>query len=272
MKPKDARGVSLCSLKKFFTAAFTADLHIDGFLEKAHIGIPGNSANRIQLVRKPANPEIQPYDVTAFQSEIDLTSLEVIRWAPVLMTRAEKLLLYALVFGLRPTRYLEIGTFKGGSALVVSAAMNASNSSGRLSCIDPSPQIDPKHWSIIEHRTTLLTGRSPDILPRACENAGALFDFVLIDGGHAPKEVMQDAEGVLPFVSDDAHLLFHDSYNFDVALGISDFLTQHSDRVVNLGILTREMILEQGPDSVPIRWGGLRLMQIRNHSLEKDRT
>jgi len=206
---------------------------------------------------------LEVYDVSAFSTDIDLSTLDVIRWTPAWMTRAERLLLYTLIFSLRPTRYLEIGTFQGGSALVVAAAMQASNNDGKLVCIDPHPQITPENWKRIEPRTTLLQGYSPAILPHACEMAGGPFDFVLIDGDHTEKGVVRDANGVLPFVQSGAYILCHDSFNDEVAHGIDRFVTQNSAQIVDLGILTREVTVQLQPRATPIRWGGLRLIQVR---------
>jgi predicted O-methyltransferase YrrM len=210
-----------------------------------------------------AGPGVQVYDVTAFLADIDLETLDVIRWAPAWMTRAERLLLYSLVFGLRPRCYLEIGTLKGGSALIVSAAMEASGNDGRMVCVEPNPQIDPEHWSRIGSRATLLQGSSPDILSDAYEAAGSPFDFVFINGDHTYAGVLRDANGVLPFVADGAYLLFHDSFFPDVARAIRIYVAQHSDHIVDFGTLTREVTLQPQPQAEPIQWGGLRMMQIR---------
>ncbi|MDX1664113.1 MAG: class I SAM-dependent methyltransferase [Candidatus Promineifilaceae bacterium] len=217
--------------------------------------------------RQPACPAVvedslEVYDVTPFAADIDLKALDVVQWAPVWMTRGERLLLYTLTFTLRPSRYLEIGTFKGGSALVVAAAMDAADSTGRMICIDPEPRIAPEHWEKIAHRTTLLTGFSPDILPRAYDSAGGLFNFVLIDGDHTRAGVLRDAVGVLPYVADRGYLLFHDSLYSEVAAGIESFAEQHSD-VVDFGTLTREVTYLEDDSGRRIRWGGLRMMQVR---------
>lgn len=206
---------------------------------------------------------LEVYDVSAFSTEIDLSTLDVIRWAPAWMTRAERLLLYTLIFSLRPARYLEIGTFQGGSALVVATAMQASNNDGKLVCIDPRPQIAPEHWKRLEPRTTLIQGYSPAILPHACEMAGGPFDFVLIDGDHTEQGVVRDTQGVLSCVKSGAHILCHDSFNDEVARGIERVLMQNSACLVDLGILTREVTVQSAPQVKPVYWGGLRLMRVR---------
>ncbi len=121
---------------------------------------------------------LPPRGVTAFPPAIDLATLEMVNQAPAWITPAERLLLYTLTFCLRPARYLEIGTFKGGSAMIVVAAMEASANDGQLVCVDPHPQISDEHWARIKSRTTLLQGFSPAILPRAYEAAGGAFDLV----------------------------------------------------------------------------------------------
>jgi predicted O-methyltransferase YrrM len=224
--------------------------------------IKRNAQRLAPPAESPAESDVPTYDVTPFAAEIDLAALDVIRWAPVWMSRAERLLLFSLTFGLRPARYLEIGTLKGGSALVVAAAMDASGNNGRLVCVDPRPQIDPEHWKRLEKRTTLIAGLSPAVLPRAYAAAGGLFDFVLIDGDHTRTGVLRDATGILPFVARRGYLLFHDSLFPEVAHGINDFVTRHQAELVDCGILTREVTLERAPQGEYRRWGGLRLVQV----------
>ena len=203
------------------------------------------------------------FDVTAFSTEIDLEPLEVVRWAPCWMTRAERLLLYTLAFTLRPRRYLEIGTYRGGSALIVAAAMDALGTDGRLVCVDTGPQVADEHWDRIRHRATMLVGASPAILPRAAAAAGGRFDLALVDGDHSYGGVTRDVRAVLGHLADGAYLLCHDGYNDDVAAGLRDVLAEAGDEVVDCGLLTREVTHEPGGNEKMVRWGGLRLLRIR---------
>lgn len=211
---------------------------------------------------KPRKHEYPVYDVTPFAGEIDLSFLEPVQWAPVWMTRAERLLLYTLIFTLRPKRYLEIGTFQGGSALLVSAAMDALDWDGKLICVDPAPKITPENWERIQHRATIIEGYSPDILEKASQVSGQPFDFVLIDGDHTYNGVMRDAVGVLPYVAKGGYLLFHDSLNEEVGAGIDDFLVMNRKRLVDIGVLTREITIQTNGSGQDVQWGGLRLMQL----------
>ena len=179
------------------------------------------------------------------------------------MCRAERLLLYTLIFTLRPSRYLEIGTFKGGSALVVNAAMDALNSQSPLICVDPKWNIAAEHWQKIEHRTTFVEGYSPQVLPKAVEVAGGKFDFALIDGDHTYKGVLRDARGMLPHLTANAYLLFHDSFFADVARGLNQFANENAHQLVDFGSLTREVTVQEREGNGHIQWGGLRLMQLR---------
>lgn len=188
---------------------------------------------------------------------------DLIAHAPVWMTPGERLLLFTLAFTLRPTRYLEIGTLHGGSALLVSAAMDSVGGDGRLVCLDPEPRIAPEHWARLQHRAKILRGLSPQALPEARSMAGGLFDLVLIDGDHTGAGVVRDATGVLSVAAPGAYVLFHDSFNPDVASGIDRFMAANADRVHDVGPLTREVTHEEGPGGAVADWGGLRLAIVR---------
>lgn len=191
--------------------------------------------------------------------------IDVLNWTPAWMVMSERLMLYALVYGVRPECYLEIGTFKGGSALIVSAAMDAYGGQGRLFCIDPQPQISPEHWQQLAHRTTVVKGGSPIALAQAYQTAGRRFDFALIDGDHSYQGALRDATAVLDYVEDGAYLVFHDSYFGEVATALRDFVEQQRHRIVDFGSLTREVTYQPDPQGSPVRWGGLRVMQVRRN-------
>ena len=69
----------------------------------------------------------------------------------------------------------------------------------------------------------------------------------------------------LPYVSDGAYLLFHDSLFIEVARGIDDFVTQNRHQLVDFGTLTREITV-QDQDGRPMQWGGMRLVQVRRET------
>jgi predicted O-methyltransferase YrrM len=202
-------------------------------------------------------------DVTGFSEQLDVDSLQVLRAAPCWMTRAERVMLYALAFGLRPRRYLEIGTLYGGSALIVSTALEAAACEGLLVCLDDGAQIGPELWSRMAGRTRLVKGRSPGALPQARTAAGGAFDLVLVDGDHTYAGVRRDMDAVLPYVAPGGHVLCHDAYNDEVARALEEVVAARPEQLLDLGVLTREFTTERTAGGATVRWGGLRLLRVR---------
>lgn len=226
--------------------------------------LPGLGQRRAAATRSVGRLQaaLPRHDVTAFAAEIDLDPLGAIQAAPVWMTRAERLLLYTLAFCLRPRRYLEIGTYRGGSALVVASALESLGSDGRLYCVDRRPEIAPEHWRLMEARATVVQGTSPGILPEVVRQAGGRFDLVLVDGDHTYQGVLADASGVLPCVGHGGYILFHDGFHPDVGRAIDEFVAAHPEEIVDLGLLTREVTVHTDEAGNRVEWGGLRLVYV----------
>lgn len=68
--------------------------------------------------------------------------LGIVYSAPTHLSISERLFLYAIVRGTVPQRVLEIGTNRGGSAAIISAAME-DNGVGRIIGVDPVRRVDP---------------------------------------------------------------------------------------------------------------------------------
>jgi predicted O-methyltransferase YrrM len=201
-------------------------------------------------------------------TEIRPSRFSVIYTAPALMTLSERVILYSIVFGLRPRRCLEIGTNKAGSSLIISAALDDIGA-GRLVCVDFDPQISPEHWQQLVHHATLLKGTSPDILRQALEAAGGKFDFALIDGDHELPGVIRDIEGVLPLLEDEAYMIFHDAHYYQVSQGIDQMLVKYKDRLSDCGMLSVEQTTENRVENgYPVIWGGLRMVRHKNPAFD----
>ncbi len=196
-------------------------------------------------------------------SDLGLQSrIEALLDAPAELLLPERLLLYALVRGLRPERCLEIGSHFGGSTTIIAGALDDVGG-GVLVCVDPSPLVPPEIWSRIAHRATMVRGYSPDALVEARATVDGDFEFVFIDGDHTRAGVVRDVEGVLDFVAPGAHLLFHDSHYWEVSAGIDDCVARHADRLVECGTLSTlstEPIV--APDGKTARWGGFRMLRV----------
>jgi predicted O-methyltransferase YrrM len=250
-------------LAAFATAIARSDI---GIKSTGTAGTAGTS-NTPRPATRP-----QSVDVSDHYADLDIAPMQVLRDAPVWMTAAERLSLYSLIYGTRPQRYLEIGTFYGGSALIVCAAMDAlanhqneGHYDGRMVCLDPAHQVSPDHRARIAHRATLLEGFSPGALVEAERRAGGRFDFVLIDGDHSYASVLSDFTGVLTHLNPDAYLLFHDAFHPDVGRAIADGYMRNHTVLVDCGYVTREVTRhkESGQAAPQVResWCGLRLFR-----------
>ena len=144
----------------------------------------------------------------------------VVYTAPSDMRIDERIFLYAFVRGFQPERALEIGVLRGGSAAIITNAMEE-NGKGRLIGIDPAPDITIP-WDHYHGRYTLVRKPSPEAVAEARAAAGGPFDFVLIDGLHIYDQVGRDIAAVLPVVSDGAYILFHDAFHYGVATAIRE--------------------------------------------------
>lgn len=179
--------------------------------------------------------------------------------APVHMLPPERVLLYSMVFGVRPQRCLEIGTLHGGSAMITVAALDDIGS-GRLVCVDPEPQVSPEVWAGIEHRATLLQGTSPEILPEAQRTAGGPFELALIDGDHSHAGVVRDVTAVMGVLADGSHMLMHDAHYEEVRDGIDEVLRTHSGSLLDCGMLSSASTPDANADTV--EWGGMRILRM----------
>ncbi len=184
----------------------------------------------------------------------------VVHSAPAWLSMHERVLLYGLVGGLQPERVLEVGTFQGGSTLIMCAALDDLDA-GRIVCVDPNPRVAEEHWAAVSHRATMVAQGSPEALTRAAELAGGGFDLAFIDGDHSKAGVERDIEATLPTLSDDAHLLFHDANYFEIREAIDEAVARHPGELADAGLLS----VDASPDTPDdqgneVVWGGLRLL------------
>lgn len=191
---------------------------------------------------------------------VPLGALEVLNWAPAQLTASERLMLFTLIYSLRPQRYLEIGTFEGGSALIVGAAMDAANLESSITCVDIKPKVAPENWKRIEHRAKMVTGDAAVVLPEARRVAGGLFDFAFIDGDHQEGSVVRDALRVLRELAPRGYVLFHDGHNPGVARAIGRVLGLDRSSWVDYGTITREFT-EVNRNGEEMRYCGFWLVQ-----------
>lgn len=184
----------------------------------------------------------------------------------------ERVVLYGLIVGLQPSHVLEIGTFRGGSTMIICAALDDLGR-GAIVCVEPDPQVSPAHLDTIAHRTTIVTEPSPRGLPSAREVAGENFEFALIDGDHSYAGVVSDVEATIPVLADQAWMLFHDAHNLEVQKAIDDCLAKHSNELTDAGLVSRAVTQSnEVVEGHPVKWGGLRLIVFERSDRSKSFT
>src|SRR5437868_6197930 len=156
----------------------------------------------------------------------------VVYSAPSDMRIDERLFLYAMVRGFRPQRALEIGVLRGGSAAIITNALEEVGR-GTLVGVDPEPAMAVP-WRDLHGRYTLIRKPSPDAIPEARDAAGGPWEFVLIDGLHRYDQVRADLAAVLPHLSDGAYILFHDAFHYGVATAVREAV-EASENLIDCG-------------------------------------
>jgi hypothetical protein len=174
------------------------------------------------------------------------------------MVMSERVVHYGLVFGLRPRRCLEIGTHRGGSALIIAAALDDLGD-GTLSCVDLAPQIDPEDWRAMAHRATLFSApSSPGVFHEMAEKAGGRFDFALIDGDHSTAGALRDINGMLGVLEDSATIVLHDAHNDEVAQAIRLAVENRESGLIDCGMISTEKSFDAAQG---VYWGGMRMLR-----------
>jgi Methyltransferase domain len=194
-----------------------------------------------------------------------LVGFSAVYTSPAELRMPERVMLYSLIFALQPQNCLEIGTFRGGSTAIICGAMDDTGC-GKLACVDPKPQVAPELWSQIKHRCRMFQGASPDILLDVARQTGVEFDIAFIDANHAYDFVRRDIEAVLPLLTSEAYLLFHDAHYPDVRRAV-DAAIMETKELSDCGLISVEpTVLHENGQSV--RWAGLRLVRYRRSLAE----
>lgn len=157
--------------------------------------------------------------------------------APTDMGDTDRIFLHALVRGLRPERALEIGSRWGGSAQIITAAME-DNDCGKLVGLDPATDAFRAPKRKLYGRFTLIKGRSPEDVPMAAQALNGPIDLVFIDALHTKHSCSADIHAVLPFLAPGGHLLMHDAFHPGIRAAADELLASRPD-AVDLGQLTR---------------------------------
>ena len=180
--------------------------------------------------------------------------------APASLSQRERIALYSIVYGLAPQNCLEVGTFKGGSAFIISGALDDIGLNGRLLCIEPF--VDGIQSTIIKamaHNTTIGQGYFPNDVPSKFhgQSTERLFEFCFYDCDHSYEGIRDHLTALPRWMKPGAFVLCHDGYNANAASGIRE-AAQHGS-YIDCGMVTRCLNDIADPEQA---YGGMRLLKI----------
>jgi len=224
-------------------------------------GVSGNPGPLKQAVRRVRKTVKRGWK--GFQDRLSLPHLNrmnsservgIVYRVPSEMSIEERLFLFALIRGIRPQRVLEIGSRHGGSAAIISCAME-DNGRGRVIGIDPGPEITVRK-SFFHGRFHLITRPSPEAIAEAYEVAQGQFDVLFIDGLHTHRQCAADLAGALPYLAEGAYVLFHDAFHFGVSEAVREAL-EANPRLHDCGY----MCVRPYTDEPLLSYRGLRMLR-----------
>ena len=157
---------------------------------------------------------------------------------PCLMNQRQRLVLFSLFVGLMPKRYLEIGSAKGGSALIYKLSTEFTSSDDYRFCL-VYPRIDR-----IESETRESLGENVKYINETLNSSSILralefleyFDVVLIDALHSLEMCRFDIFTVYPYIKPGGYILLDDSNYFEVKSAIKDSI--NSLNLIDCGLIS----------------------------------
>lgn len=119
-----------------------------------------------------------------------------------MLTLKEAAYIFKTVKENRPKALLEIGIFKGGTTLLLSAAKPDES---KLISVDIADFKNEKIKKLLDKNTSLVKADSRTFTPPF------KIDFIFIDGDHSFDGVKNDFDHYLPYLNQGADILFHDA-------------------------------------------------------------
>lgn len=139
---------------------------------------------------------------------------------PWSMTRAEQAVLIQLLNTTKPKVAIEIGTYNGGSLQVISKF------SEKVYALDLDASYRDKRCEDLSN-VEYLIGNSQNIMPQLADKINKsddVVEFILIDGDHSAKGVLEDINNVLKLIPKSAiTVILHDSFNPDCRRGMKAY-------------------------------------------------
>lgn len=81
-------------------------------------------------------------------------------------------------------------------------------------------------------------GYSPnDIAMVLSKHINTKLDFVFIDAGHYPEQLIKDLEGIIPFLDDEYVIALHDCYPFMITPTVEEFIINKFGKNIHLALM-----------------------------------
>jgi predicted O-methyltransferase YrrM len=177
---------------------------------------------------------------------VTITKLARGRWSTPL---ADVVLLLKLATCTRPKRTLEMGSFRGYTALLLAQHTDADAS---IVTVDSYPEHGEAYRntpfaSKVERRvgeigTAIFAGDKPQS-----------YDLIFVDSGHLYSDVKRDTKLILPLVSQSGYVVWHDYANwgyFNGQNGVPDYLCELAATGLPLAHIAGTQLAIHSPD-----WG-----------------
>jgi predicted O-methyltransferase YrrM len=174
-----------------------------------------------------------------------------------LLSAVSQALLYSLVRNLRPTRVVEIGTYKGGTAEGMSRALRA-NGHGTLHTVSPydAELFGPifAQWPEPLRRNTRYHPVDSMMFFMQMDDEGSRFDLVLVDGHHDYEFAAFDIEAAARRLVPGGFILIDNVSQAGPFRAAVDFLASHPGwRECGLTSVSRDMTkaFDHGRSRIP---------------------
>lgn len=175
------------------------------------------------------------------KDRLQLPNLALSRYFPDFMTRAVRLheiprgnwstpmndvvMLLKIVLNAQPARLMEVGSFRGYTALLMAQHMHEE---ATLVTVDRVPDHGEAYRNAPEAgRIERRVGEtSPEMF---AHDESKSYDLIFLDAGHIYEEVRYDTELLLPLLADDGYLVWHDYANwgyFTRHNGVPEYLNE----------------------------------------------
>ncbi len=155
----------------------------------------------------------------------------------------EKMFLYWLIRELKPTTVIETGTHKSLTSLYMAHALY-DNQKGHLTT------CDPYDWGAQGN-----IGKFPDLVPfvtyrkiRGDQLEVENIDFAFIDGFHGKQDVLEELENLMPRMSANCTIVFHDCWSGGKGVGVNEAIEEFGLQTVWLPTTNAIRIFNRHPN------------------------